>query len=107
MLTDDELQRIRDHATANPSHGGDVVLALLAEVGRLRGREADLVADVDLLGRLAVEMARKFAEADEARFADSEEWGRARDRKAIEEMAAWNQLMRQKVAAKRSRGDTP
>jgi hypothetical protein len=50
MLTDDELRRIRDHAIANPSHAGDVTLRLVAEVDRLRMREADLVADVELFG---------------------------------------------------------
>lgn len=35
-MTGDELCRIRDHAAANPSHAGDVVLQLVAEVERLK-----------------------------------------------------------------------
>lgn len=80
MLTNDELRRIRDHAAANPSHAGDVVLRLVAEVERLKLERAS---------------------------PEESEWGRARDRKVIEEVEAWTELMRQKVATKQGRRDTP
>lgn len=44
-MTDDELCRIRDHAAANPSHAGDAVLRLVAEVDRLT-RERDAIQAV-------------------------------------------------------------
>lgn len=53
MLSDDDLARLRANAEGNPSHRGDVILALLAEVERLKRREAERVAECEaILGRL-------------------------------------------------------
>lgn len=42
---------------------GKRITSLIAEIERLQAREADLVADIHLLGDLAIEMTRLMANA--------------------------------------------
>lgn len=77
-LADDQLREYRDLATdlhrrasllsvralANwLDDAANSTESLLAEVERLKVREADLVADIELLGKLSIEMVRALEQA--------------------------------------------